>query len=134
MKFERSTAPIRVIQFGEGGFLRGFADWMLQKMSDKGLFDGSVAVVQPIEQGLCDLLESQECCYTHLIRGAEGVETTFCNVISRTVKPYADFEAYLALADIPTARFIFSNTTEAGITYNERIRPRRRPPSASLPS
>ena len=133
MKFERSTAPIRVIQFGEGGFLRGFADWMLQKMSDKGLFDGSVAVVQPIEQGLCDLLEAQECCYTHLIRGAEGVETTFCNVISRTVKPYADFEAYLALADIPTARFIFSNTTEAGITYNEKDTPDAAP-AVSFPA
>ena len=133
MKFERSTAPIRVIQFGEGGFLRGFADWMLQKMSDKGLFDGSVAVVQPIERGLCDLLESQNCCYTHLIRGAEGVETTFCNVISRTVKPYDDFEAYLALADVPTARFIFSNTTEAGITFTETDTPEKAP-AVSFPA
>ena len=127
MIFEKSTAPIRVIQFGEGGFLRGFADWMLQKMTDKGLFDGSVAVVQPIEKGLCDMLEAQNGCYTHLIRGAEGVETTLCRVISRTVKPYDNFEEYLSLADIPTARFILSNTTEAGITYNEEDTPEKAP-------
>ncbi len=118
MKFERCTAPVKVIQFGEGGFLRGFADWMLQKMTDKGLFDGSVAVVQPIEKGLCDLVEKQNGCYTHVIRGAEGVEATLCRVISRTVKPYENFEEYLSLAEIPSARFIISNTTEAGIVYN----------------
>ena len=127
MAFERCTAPVRVIQFGEGGFLRGFADWMLQKMTDKGLFDGSVAVVQPIDKGLCDLLDAQNGCYTHLIRGAEGVETTVCRVISRTVKPYDDFEEYLSLADIPTARFIISNTTESGIAFDGADTPEKAP-------
>ena len=127
MSFERCTAPVRVIQFGEGGFLRGFADWMLQKMTDKGLFDGSVAVVQPIDKGLCDLLDAQNGCYTHLIRGAEGVEKTLCRVISRCVKPYDNFEEYLSLAEIPTARFILSNTTEAGITYDEKDTPEAAP-------
>ena len=127
MGFERCTAPVRVIQFGEGGFLRGFADWMLQKMTDKGLFDGSVAVVQPIDKGLCDLLDAQNGCYTHLIRGAEGVETTVCRVISRTVKPYDDFEEYLSLADIPTARFIISNTTESGIAFDGADTPEKAP-------
>lgn len=118
MKFAKNTAPERVIQFGEGGFLRGFADWMLQKMTDCGAFEGSVVVVQPIENGMCDLLTEQNCGYTHIIRGAEGVEQTVCGVISRCVKPYEDFEAYLALADIPTMRFIISNTTESGIVFN----------------
>ena len=49
----------RFIQFGEGGFLRGFADWMIQKMNEKTDFEGSVVVVQPIPQGLCDRLEAQ---------------------------------------------------------------------------
>jgi tagaturonate reductase len=48
--------PLRVIQFGEGGFLRGFVDWMLQIVNEKTDFDGGVAVVQPIKEGLCDLL------------------------------------------------------------------------------
>ena len=115
--FEKATRPVRVIQFGEGGFLRGFADWMLQKMNDQGLFNGSVAVVQPIEKGMCDLLSSQNCLYTHIIRGAEGLEKTVIDVIDHCVKPYEDFDAYLALAENPDARFIVSNTTESGIEF-----------------
>ncbi len=116
--FEKQHKPIEVIQFGEGGFLRGFADWMLQKMSDSGLFAGSVAVVQPIKEGLCDILTDQGCRYTHLIRGAEGVEQTVVDILDCCVKPYEDFEKYLSLAEIPTARYIISNTTEAGIVYS----------------
>ena len=109
----------KTIQFGEGGFLRGFADWMIQKMTDVGAFEGKVVVVQPIEQGMCDMLSAQDCKYTHIIRGSEGVETSVIDVISRCVKPYEDFESYLALADIPSMRFIISNTTESGIVFNE---------------
>lgn len=117
--FEKKTRPERVIQFGEGGFLRGFFDWMVQKMNDGGLYNGNIVVVQPIKDGLCDMLESQNCVYTHLIRGVEGVEKTVVNSISRTVKPYEDFEGYLALAENPDFRFIVSNTTEAGIVFSE---------------
>ncbi len=107
-----------VIQFGEGGFLRGFVDWMLKKMKDKGLFFGSVVVVQPIEDGMCDTLTSQGCRYTHLIRGKEGVEILPIDVISRCVKPYDSFDEYLSLADNPDFRFVVSNTTESGIIFN----------------
>ena len=65
----------KVIQFGEGGFLRGFADWMLQIVNEKTDFDGKVVVVQPIEKGMCDILSAQNCEYTHICRGLEGVET-----------------------------------------------------------
>ena len=51
--------PVKVIQFGEGGFLRGFADWMIQKMNEQTDFNGSVAVVQPIENGLCGAVLTQ---------------------------------------------------------------------------
>ena len=115
---EIKIIPERVIQFGEGGFLRGFADWMLQKMTDCGAFTGKVVVVQPIEAGMCDMLEAQGCKYTHIIRGSEGVDTSVIDVISRCVKPYENFEEYLALADIPTMRFIISNTTESGIAFS----------------
>ena len=107
-----------IIQFGEGGFLRGFADWMVQKMTDCGAFEGKVVVVQPIEQGMCDMLTAQDCKYTHIIRGSEGVEVSKIDVISRCVKPYEDFESYLSLADIPSMRFIISNTTESGIVFS----------------
>ena len=56
MKFEKVIRPERVIQFGEGGFLRGFVDWMIQKMNDNGSISANVVVVQPIESGMCDML------------------------------------------------------------------------------
>ena len=109
----------KVIQFGEGGFLRGFADWMLQIVNDETDFAGRVVVVQPIKEGMCDVLSAQNCEYTHICRGIEGVEAKKINVISRCVKPYDDFEAYLRLADDPDFRFVISNTTEAGICFDE---------------
>ena len=116
-KFQKTIRPEKVIQFGEGGFLRGFVDWMLQKLNDSGAWSGSVVVVQPIAQGMCDMLSAQDCMYTHIIRGVEGVEEQVVDVISRCVKPYEDYESYLSLADDPGFRFIVSNTTEAGIAY-----------------
>lgn len=118
---QKPNRPERVIQFGEGGFLRGFVDWMIQKLNDSGIWEGSVVVVQPIEKGMCDMLSSQDCLYTHVMRGLENGEPTVrkdaITCISRCVKPYEDFEAYKALAKNPDFRFIFSNTTEAGIAY-----------------
>ncbi|NBH71836.1 tagaturonate reductase [Clostridiaceae bacterium] len=110
-----------VIQFGEGGFLRGFVDYFLQKMRDQGLFDGSVVVVQPIERGMCEMLTKQNCEYNLFLRGVEDGrvvdEHTHINVISRCINPYADCEGYMALAENPDMRFIVSNTTEAGIEF-----------------
>ena len=118
MNFEKKQRTERVIQFGEGGFLRGFVDWMLQKVNESSDFDGSVVVVQPIEAGMCDMLTAQNCVYTHVIRGVEGVDKTLIDVISRCVKPYEDFAGYLALAENPDFRFVVSNTTESGIVFS----------------
>lgn len=123
----------KVIQFGEGGFLRGFVDWMIQKIDDSTDFNGSVVVVQPIEKGMCDLLSAQNCLYTHIIRGKEGVDKTLVDVISRCVKPYDDFDSYLKLAENPDFRFIFSNTTEAGIVFHDTDKATDTPP-ASYPA
>ena len=118
MNFNKKQRTERIIQFGEGGFLRGFVDWMLQKVNENSDFDGSVVVVQPIEQGMCDMLSNQDCVYTHVCRGVEGVDTTVVDVISRCVKPYEDFAAYLALAEQAEMRFVVSNTTESGIVFS----------------
>ena len=121
MTMTKPIRPEKVIQFGEGGFLRGFVDWMLQILNEQTDFNGSVAVVQPLPQGMCDRLQEQDCVYTHIMRGlhngAPVVESKRIDVISRTVKPYDDYEAYLRLADDPAFRFVVSNTTEAGIVY-----------------
>ena len=122
MKINEVKSPVkrpeRVIQFGEGGFLRGFVDWILQAVNEKSDFDGNVVVVQPIEKGMCDMLSAQDCLYTHVIRGVEGVEKQIVDVISRCVKPYEDFDSYMKLAENPDFRFIVSNTTESGIAFN----------------
>lgn len=117
----------KIIQFGEGGFLRGFADWMLQIVNENTDFDGKVVVVQPIEKGMCDILTAQNCEYTHICRGLEGVNVKKINVISRCVKPYDDFNAFISLAENPDFRFIISNTTEAGICFSKNDKITDRP-------
>lgn len=121
MDDRKPIRPQRVIQFGEGGFLRGFVDWMLQLLNEETDFSGSAVIVQPLPEGMCDTLQKQDCVYTHVMRGLwEGrpvVEAKRIDVVSHTVKPYDDYEAYLALADNPDFRFVVSNTTEAGIVY-----------------
>ena len=123
MSFTKTIRPERVIQFGEGGFLRGFVDWMLQILNEQTAFNGSVVVVQPLPQGMCDRLEQQNCVYTHVMRGLRDglpqVDVKKIDVISRTVKPYDDYDGYLQLAENPDFRFVVSNTTEAGIVYEE---------------
>ena len=130
----KTIRPERIIQFGEGGFLRGFIDWILQITNENTDFDGSVVVVQPIEQGMCDMLQSQDCVYTHVMRGMKDgvptVDTKVVDVISRTVKPYDDYDAYLALAENPDFRFVFSNTTESGIAYVEGDKLDDKPPKS----
>lgn len=133
MSFMKVARPERVIQFGEGGFLRGFVDWMLHKINATSDFNGSVVVVQPIKEGLCDMLTAQDCVYTHIVRGSEGYETERIDVISRCVKPYDDFAAYLALAENPDFRFIVSNTTESGIVFSPDDKITDAPP-ASFPA
>lgn len=113
----------KVIQFGEGNFLRGFVDYFIEKLNGKGLFDGEVAVVQPIENGLCDLLNEQSGNYNLYLRGIkdgkEVCEHTYVKCISRAINPYSDFNDFLALAHNPDFRFIVSNTTEAGISFDD---------------
>lgn len=110
-----------VIQFGEGGFLRGFVDYFFQKLKNQGLFDGSVVVVQPLETGMCNMLMQQDCNYNLFLRGIENGEVidehTKIDIISRCINPYSEYEAYMALAKNKDLRFIVSNTTEAGIEF-----------------
>ena len=124
----------RVIQIGEGGFLRGFADWMLQKLNDSGKWEGSIVIVQPLEHGKCDTLSEQDCLYTHVMRGLENgkpaVHTEIIDCVSRCINPYREFAAFRALALQPELRFIISNTTEAGIAYEPADKPTDAPPKS----
>ncbi len=110
-----------VIQFGEGGFLRGFVDYFFHKLQEKGLYDGKIVVVQPIEKGMCQMLADQNCEYNLFLRGVENGqvvnEHTHVTSISRALNPYTQYEDYIALAASPDLWVLVSNTTEAGIEY-----------------
>lgn len=129
--------PERVLQFGEGGFLRGFVDWMIHGMNRKGLFNGRVVVVQPIAQGQVKMLNQQAGAYTLLMRGIEDGKVTerqeLITSISRGINPYSNFQDYLQCAHNPDLRFIVSNTTEAGIAYSADDKQTDQPP-ASFPA
>ena len=116
-----AKAKETVIQFGEGGFLRGFVDYFFHKLQEKGLYDGKIVVVQPIEKGMCQMLADQNCEYNLFLRGVENGqvvnEHTHVTSISRALNPYTQYEDYIALAASPDLRVLVSNTTEAGIEY-----------------
>ena len=118
----KSVMPEKIIQFGEGNFLRAFVDWIVWKMNQRTDFNGSVVVVQPIERGMADWLNGQDCLYHVNLQGrlnGEAVNTLErIDVISRALNPYSQHAAFMALADQPEIRFVISNTTEAGIAFD----------------
>lgn len=126
--------PERVIQFGEGNFLRAFVDWMFHELNKKGLFNGKVVVVQPIAEGMAKQLNEQDGLYSLILRGLQQGRVTeqkeLISVVSRGINPYADWPEYLACAENPDIEFVISNTTEAGIAYNPDDRPDQQPPSS----
>ena len=131
LRAARASLPERIVQFGEGNFLRGFAGWMVHRMNARGLFSGRIVVVQPLATGNAALLNAQDGLYTVLVRGREGGQVRelreLVQSVSRCVDPYADFEAFLGVARLPHLRFVISNTTEAGIRTDAEDRLDARP-------
>lgn len=130
-------APERVLQFGEGNFLRAFADYFIDIANEKAGFHGKVCVVQPIAAGLAEELNRQEGLYTVYLRGNENdVQVSRKRVvssISRALNPYTQYEDFLKCAHNPDLRYIISNTTEAGIVFEEHSAFGDKPP-ASFPA
>lgn len=118
----KTVRPERIIQFGEGNFLRAFVDWIIFNMDEKTDFNSSVVVVQPIERGMVDMLNAQDCLYHVNLQGIDKGEAvnslTKIDVISRALNPYTQNAEFMALADQPEMRFVISNTTEAGIAFD----------------
>lgn len=114
--------PERVLQFGEGNFLRAFVDWMFHELNKKGLFQGRVVVVQPLARGLVEELNRQDGLYTLILRGYQDgrmvEKREIITSISRGLNPYEDWPAVLHCAEDPEIDIIISNTTEAGIIYD----------------
>ncbi len=117
-------APERVLQFGEGNFLRAFVDYFIDVMNEKAGFHSKVVLVQPIGGGdkIREFINEQEGLYTLFLRGNENGqkvnEKRVISSVSRCLNPYSDYDAYMACAKNPQLRFIACNTTEAGIQYD----------------
>lgn len=139
-RLNRSTAPQarryteKIIQFGEGNFLRGFIEWIIWNTNKKTDFDGSVVVVQPIEKGMIDVLNEQDGLYHLNLQGMQNgksIDTVeMIDVISRALNPYREFDEYLKLAEQPQMRFVISNTTEAGIAFDPECKFTDKPASS----
>ncbi len=112
----------KVMQFGEGNFLRAFVDDFIDIANEKAGYNGKVVLVQPIAQGLTELINRQEGLYTLYLRGSEnGVKVDDKRVIScvsRCINPYGEWEKILELARSSDLEIIVSNTTEAGIVHD----------------
>lgn len=119
---KNSSLPICALQFGEGNFIRGFIDWMIYKANAQGLFNGRVVALQCTPRGQSvPKLQSQDGLFTtilHAIKDGQAVEEVeVINTIAESLNPYAQWEQILALSVNPEIKFVFSNTTEAGISF-----------------
>ena len=129
-------APEKVLQFGEGNFLRAFVDYFFDVMNEKAGFNGKVVVTQPIGHGLADMVNDQDGLYTLFLRGSENGQKVnrkrVISALSRCLNPYNDYDKLMDCAKNPDLRFIVSNTTEAGIAYDPECKLEDVPP-ASFP-
>ncbi len=129
---QKIKRPVKILQFGEGNFLRAFVDYMVDIANEKGVFDGSVAIVKPIPFGSLDALNAQDCVYTVILRGKQGgaasSQSRVVTCVDRAVDAYTQYEDYMALAKLDELRFVVSNTTEAGIVYDANDDLSRTPP------
>ena len=114
--------PERIIQFGEGNFLRAFVDWIIFNMNQKAGFNSSVVIVQPLENGMVDMLNDQDGLYhvnlQGLQNGKEIDSIQMIDVVNRGLNPYTQNDEFIKLAENPEMRFVISNTTEAGIAFD----------------
>ena len=126
--------PEKIIQFGEGNFLRAFVDWIVWKTNKATDFNAGVVVVQPIDRGMVDVLNEQDGLYHLNLQGIDKGQAVdsldMIDVISRGINPYRDFDDYIALAENPDIRFVISNTTEAGIAFDPSCKLEDRPASS----
>lgn len=127
-------APERMLQFGEGNFLRAFVDYFVDEMNEKANFNTKVVLCQPIAHGLTDMINEQEGLYTLFLRGREdGKKVNHKKIISsvsRCIDPYLHFDQLLETARNEELRFISCNTTEAGIVYDDQCKFNDTPPSS----
>ncbi len=119
---QRPERPIKIMQFGEGNFLRAFVEWIIQHMNDNGAICSNVALVQPMPFGRIKELGEQDGLYTLRLEGIDkGVNvksSEIIDVVGDCINPYTQYEHYLSYAKSEDLQVIISNTTEAGIALD----------------
>lgn len=132
----KKDRPIKVLQFGEGNFLRAFVDYMIDVANEQGLFNGDIVIIKPTDRGNLDRFVRQECQYTVQLRGlVEGEPrkiTRAVTSVTDAVSCYSEYARYAEYAKLESLKFIVSNTTEAGIVFDENDSLQMTPP-ASFP-
>ena len=120
---EKPVLPIKILQFGEGNFLRAFVDWQIDKANEAGIMNHGVAIVQPIDKGMAGMLEQQDCLYHVYLEGVKEKKPVkdirLVKCIQCAINPYEEYEAYEKIFLSPELEATVSNTTEAGIRYEE---------------
>lgn len=122
-KSARSAAqyPVKVLQFGEGNFLRAFADWVIDILNEKAAFEGSVQIVQPISKGMAEMINAQHGLYHVVLNGLKNgtpsKESRLIRCVSGALNPYENLNAFLKASENPELKIVISNTTEAGIVF-----------------
>ena len=118
------NAPEKVLQFGEGNFLRAFVDYWFDLANEKADWNGKCVLVQPIAPGLAKMINEQEGLYTLYLRGSENGQKVddkrVISSVSRCLNPYEKegFDQMMEVAASDDLEIIVSNTTEAGIAYD----------------
>jgi tagaturonate reductase len=116
-----SLKPVRILQIGDGNFLRGFVDWMVDVANGTDLMNAEVTMVQPLERGIAELMKAQDQLFTVLLRGVQNGQPVqskrLVSCVRDTLNPYTQWDTMLTTMQDPLLRFIVSNTTEAGIAY-----------------
>lgn len=120
---EKKNRPIKIMQFGEGNFLRCFVDWIVNRMNKSRCFNSDVVVVQPLEKGRVRQLQEQEGLYTVILEGIKDKEVVskkeIVDCLKDFINPYLEYDKFLKYAESSDLEYIVSNTTEAGIVLDK---------------
>ncbi len=113
-------AGIKILQFGEGNFLRGFVDEMIDSAVEKGLMNAEIIIVKPRKGALAEAFREQDCYYTTSLRDKDQIRDRIIKCVSAAYSCYEDYSDFMKLTKDKDLRFIVSNTTEAGIVFDEK--------------
>ncbi|RAI92234.1 tagaturonate reductase [Algoriphagus yeomjeoni] len=115
--------PVKILQFGNGNFLRGFTDWMIEKSNEANVFDGNIHIVQVHSKSGSNPMKDQDCLFHVIEQGLKNgelvQETTLVKCVAEITNVFEEYEEYLKIGENPDLRFVVSNTTEAGIVFDQ---------------